>query len=138
MTTQEFLKIQLDDVGRQVQRVFENLPDDQWDARLTETSMTPRETAEHLTECYQAFLTEAAGEKHQWGSFQAPDKNPQALLALMANLRLQAEQTAIASDDPAHWAHASAFIALHDAYHVGQLVALRLKLGDFHPYSIYK
>ncbi len=138
MTTKDFLKMQLDDSGHQVDAVFAGLPEDQWDARVVAEAMSPRETAEHLAECYIALQDEAQGRKHDWGSYSAPDKSGEALIANLKAERAKAEELALASDDPGVWAMASSFVALHDAYHVGQMVTLRLTLGDFNPYSIYK
>jgi uncharacterized damage-inducible protein DinB len=138
MSTQEFLKTQLSDVAKQLNAVFANLPADQWHGKATEQSMSAAETANHLADCYNAFLTSAAGGKHEWGSTVIEDQSPLGLITAMTELRNECVKLATSSDDPKIHHLASEFVCIHDAYHVGQMVTLRMKLGDFDPYSIYQ
>lgn len=138
MTTQEFMNYQLNDVGNQLKGVFKDLPADAWDKRSTAEAMTPRETAVHLLECYEAFLVESEGKKHNWGTFKPEQTTSEYLLEEMVSKRGRCMDIAIKSTDPEVIKHASSFIIVHDAYHVGQLATLRLQLGEWDPYSIYK
>ncbi len=137
MSTQEFLKTQLSDAGKQINAVFANLSAEQWNERIVPEAMSPTETANHLADCYNAFLTSAAGGKHEWGSTIIEDQSPTGLTTAMANLRNKCVAIATESEDPKVHHMASEYICLHDTYHVGQMVTLRLKLGEFDPYSIY-
>lgn len=137
MEANEFLKSQLDDVGYQLNAVFAGLSDNQWSEKATPESMSPAETAEHLAECYTALLATAEGKEHSWGTFSIEDKSPANLMQTMTSLREQAVAKATATNDEKMVKAGSAFMSLHDAYHVGQMVTLRLQLGEFEPYSIY-
>lgn len=137
MSVQDFLKTQLDDSGKQINAVFENFPADKWQEKVTAESMSAAETANHLADCYNAFLTSAAGGKHEWGSTKIEDQSPEGLIQAMSDLRAKCAEQAINSDDPKVHHMASEYVCLHDTYHVGQMVTLRMKLGDFDPYRIY-
>ena len=135
MTAKELLKHQIDDSGNQLVKVFDGI-DESLDSKLTDQAMSPRQVAAHLCECYQAVITEAAGGKHQWGSYQPSTTEWPALWQEVMALRSQASEAALGAAD---WeTHANAFIPAHDYYHVGQLAMLRLtKDPAWDPYSIY-
>ena len=138
MTTQEFLQVQLKDVGNQVQAVFRDLPADKWDEQATPQSMSARDTLHHLAECCQAFLTSAEGGEHNWGAWSVEDTSSSNLMSVYTDLRDKCIATVGSTNDPVVLKHASDFLALHEAYHVGQMVTLRLIINsDFDPYSIY-
>lgn len=137
MEANKFLKAQLDDVGYQLNAVFAGLTDDQWNEKATPESMSPAETAEHLAECYTAMIASADGKAHSWGTYSIEDKSPVNLFKTMTGLREEAVARATAENDEKLVKAGSAYLSLHDAYHVGQMVTLRLKLGGFEPYSIY-
>lgn len=135
MTTQELLQLQFDDAGYQLDKVFEGL-DASLDFRLTEKSMTPRETAAHLGECYVAMVKESNGEKHEWGTYEAPTTEWPAVWNDMKDLRAKA--TAAVNSKPGLESSASSYIIAHDYYHVGQMVATRMARDpEWDPYSIY-
>lgn len=138
MSTTDFLKSQLDDTGKQLQSVFSNFPADKWNEKATPHSFSAAETAEHLAECYQAFLTHADGQEYEWGTFQIEDKTPANLQKTMTDMRTKAVLRATSTTDEKIQQYASSYIVLHDAYHVGQMVTLRLNIGDFDPYSLYR
>jgi uncharacterized damage-inducible protein DinB len=138
MTAAELLSHQLDDLGKQLTAVLAGLSPDQQDHKLHENGFSPRETLEHLAECYQAFSTSITGGKHQWGSFSTEDKSWANLERVWADLRAKALDMIGGLTDPEHLKAASEFLVLHDAYHVGQLAAGRLQAEPgWDPYSIY-
>lgn len=135
MTAKELLRIQFDDAGYMIDKVFEGV-DASLDAKLTEQSMSPREVAAHLAECYTAILKETAGEKHQWGTYKPASDEWDAQWAEFKDLRARATEAAVNKDG---WeVHANSFGPAHDYYHVGQMAALRLsKDPGWDPLSIY-
>jgi len=137
METKDFLKAQLDDVGYQLNAVFAGLTDEQWHAKVTPDTMSPAETANHLCDCYSALLANADGGEYEWGSLKIEDQSPANLYKTMMDLRSQAVKRATDATEERLNQLGSSYVSLHDAYHVGQLVTLRLKLGGFEPYSIY-
>ncbi|MBX3120239.1 MAG: DinB family protein [Fimbriimonadaceae bacterium] len=134
----EHLKYALDQTKMQIEKVFEGFPEADLDAKLHDGAMSPRETLEHLCECYQAVLTDTEGGKHDWGSFSIADKSFANLLKQRDAMRAQAVEAALNEDDEHAAMYGFNYIALHDAYHVGQIVQLRLKLNpDWNAYEIY-
>lgn len=138
MTINEFLKYQLEDSGHQLQAVFADFPEGQWDAKITDEAMSAAETAFHLCECYTAFLAHADGKEHSWGTYDLDDKSPANLVGTMFSLRARSIEALEKSQSEQTAKDATAYIILHDAYHVGQMCTLRLKLGNFDAYSIYQ
>ncbi|MCB0825059.1 MAG: DinB family protein [Armatimonadetes bacterium] len=138
MTTQEFVQEQVAIVGKQVQAVFRNMPADKWDEQATPQSMSSRDTLHHLAECCQAFLTSAEGGEHDWGSWSVEDTSSDNLMKVYVDLRDKCIAKVGESEDPGIMKLAGDFLSIHEAYHVGQMVTLRLMIGgDFDPYSIY-
>lgn len=138
MTAQELLLHQLEDVGHQVQGVLNGINESTADVKIIDEAMTPRETLAHLIECCHAFLTEADGTSYDWGSFQTEDSSWNALAAMFAQKRQEVVDRVATGDDRA-FKLASAYIVLHEPYHVGQLAQMRIhKMAGWDPYSIYK
>jgi len=137
MTARELLQYQLDDSQYQLEKCFEGLPSELFNAKVTEQAMTPAEVIEHLCEAYTALIAESEGKKHEWGSYKIEDRSPENLLKTWSQTRERATAT-IADEEPAY-KHAHAFIVAHDYYHVGQLCELRVaKDPGFDPYAIYR
>lgn len=123
--------------GRQLDKCFEGWPEQGWDTALYPGGLSARDTVSHLAECYVAALAVARGQEHQWGSFQSSAADAEAKLAEMRELRAQAT-AALTGETPESLQAGLDYIALHDAYHVGQLCALRLSVQpDWDYYSIY-
>lgn len=123
---------------RQFTQALSGLSEAESAAKLGEHSLTPNEMTLHLAECRAAVMAQLAGEDHQWGSFQpAEGESPAAALERMQG---EAKAAAASSADPAKAAEAVMdYMALHDAYHVGQLVTYRLTCQpDWDHYSIYQ
>jgi hypothetical protein len=138
MDLKEVLKYQLESAGHQVDKVLEGLKEDQWDAKLRDDCMSPKEVVAHLTECYVAAQKDMVGQQHEWGSYMPADEAPPALLAEMREARQRAWDDLIKSGDEKAVKAATQFIVLHDAYHVGQLATLRLGLDpQWDAYAIY-
>lgn len=123
----------------QVDACFEGLPESAWDERLAETSMSPREMLVHLCEVYTAFQVIAHGGKYEWGSYVPPTTEPLGLLEAMRKLRTASHGLAMSSSDDMLRRNAVDYLALHDAYHVGQMVEFRMRFTpDWDTYSIYR
>jgi uncharacterized damage-inducible protein DinB len=138
MTGAELIAHQLDTTGHQLTRVFEGIKEEHQDYKACSKAMTPKETLEHLCECYQAFLTESQGGSYEWGSFSIADKSWENLLSQFNSLRGRAVQLAKGSQETRVLRSASAYMVLHDAYHVGQMASCRIETdADWDPYSIY-
>lgn len=133
----DFVREQLDDSGYQLSKVFEGISGEQWGAKVTDESMSPRETVAHLCECYVAVQAGLEGQEHSWGTYTIPEMSDDALPTFLAESRQKAVNAIVSSSNPKAPSLASAYVTLHDAYHVGQLVTLRLGFGGFDPYSIY-
>jgi hypothetical protein len=135
MTAKELLKKQFDDAGYQLEKVFNGV-DSSLDFKLTAHSMSPRELATHLAECYFAVIKESKGEKHSWGTYTPNSTEWPALLNEMKELREKATAAALEAEG---WEdHANGFIVAHDYYHVGQMALIRMKQdASWDPYSIY-
>jgi uncharacterized damage-inducible protein DinB len=101
--------------------------------------MTVGETIAHLAECAEAFLKSTRGESHDWGSYTPPDSSPAGLLTTLQGLRASARDLIAKSTDSAVLKAAVEYLCLHDAYHVGQICALRLSRDpDWNAYAIYE
>ena len=138
MTLHDAMKYQLETSAKQVDKVLEGLNGDQWDAKVRDDLMSPKEAVVHLTECYIAAQEHAQGKSHDWGSYIPSDDDPNALLNEMRGHRSRAWADLLAKADEDSFKAASDYIVLHDAYHVGQLAALRLAITpDWDPYAIY-
>ena len=132
----EILKYGLDQCLYQLEQVFAGVED--FDAKPIATQMSPREVLVHLCEVYQAFLTEAAGGKHSWGTYALPGEANDDLKKFTFALRSQAVAVVEANPTEEVEKHAMAFMVLHDPYHVGQMVQHRLAMEpDWNAYSIY-
>lgn len=138
MNATELMKIQLADSGNQVAKTLEGLDGIKWETKMRDDLMSPKEVVVHLTECYIAAEKHAKGEEHEWGTYLPADEDPKALVENMWSQREKATDALLEKGDEDSMKAASSYITLHDAYHVGQLAALRMELTpDWDPYSIY-
>ncbi|MCW5944074.1 MAG: DinB family protein [Fimbriimonadaceae bacterium] len=127
-----------DSAGGQLSQVLANLDETQWDAKL-EGAMSPREVVIHCSECYAAGLASLRGESHEWGTYSPVPGGPAELLAEMKRLRSALVDGALEAGTDAALKSIVDYVALHDAYHVGQLVTLRSQLDPaWNVYSIYE
>jgi len=139
MTARELLETTLNTAGFQITRIFEGLPSESWNLLVTPEGMTPTGIAQHLCECYHAFSEIADGRKHEWGSYKVGSDKPEDLIEAMKTKRGAAVSAALNSTDEKVVKESVEYLALHDAYHVGQLSLLRLRTEpDWDPYSLYE
>lgn len=139
MTTKELTKHAVMTGLSQLEGALKGLEAKDWGMKINEHTMSASEMVEHLIECRHACTKSFKGEQHEWGTFSAGDKSPEGL---MKSLREETEQAMKMyeemeeSDDNSK--HALDYLAMHDAYHVGQLVSLRLTLDpNWNSYAIY-
>jgi hypothetical protein len=131
------LRALLDDAQYQLEQVVSGMTESQLDHRLVPTSMTPRETLVHVTECYVAGCATAEGKEHEWGSYQAASSDLPSLLEAYRTERAKAVEELVVADEGrirvANW------LIGHDYYHVGQLAATRLATDpEWDTFSIYR
>lgn len=139
MTAKDLALYGLESSGYQIEKVFEGIPDADWERALTSDGMTPRQMLEHLCECYTAYLKHAKGEQHNWGTYKAPDNSVEGLRAEQRKLRAECKAIVEGSHDPDALTSAMDYLVLHDPYHVGQMALLRLQIDpNWNAYSIYK
>lgn len=136
--TDDMLRRQCDLGGKQLKNVFEGLSDEGFGFRCSPSMMTARDMANHLAECYVAAMVEAKGGKHEWGSFALEaDSNTEAVSKMMG-LREEAINVIIDSAEDKKEHLITDFFLLHDAYHVGQMVANRIAFDpEWNSYAIY-
>lgn len=127
-----------DGAGNQLLQALANLTEAQWDAKIP-GAMSPREVVVHCSECYTAGLAGLQGESHDWGSYAAIGGDSGALLAEMKRLRSAVVSGVLEAGTDEALKLAVDYVAVHDAYHVGQLVTLRSTLDPtWNAYSIYE
>lgn len=129
----------LADAGeKQLRGAYAGMTAELYDDRLAEGLMSPREIAGHLYECGIAACELAKGEEHEWGSVPPPAGTGPEVVAAMLDQRAKAVAACREIQDEEKLAEALGFLTVHDAYHVGQIVALRLaRTPDWDAYSIY-
>lgn len=137
MDATELIRWQLDQAGYQVSQVYAGISPEQWDTKPTDEGMSLRESLVHLADCYVAVVAKLGGNEPAWGTTQLPAE-PEAALSEMQALRTAAVSALLESPGDEGLQHATDFIVLHDAYHVGQVALIRMKLGGWEPYSIYR
>lgn len=138
MTALDLIAFEADNVGYQLEQVFANLPAPLRDDRLVESAMSPNETLEHLTECYQAAIEASKGKEYEWGIFKMEEQDWDARFAAWRKARADALQ-ALLHDDQEKLKACSSYITSHDAYHVGQIALFRISRdSDWDSYSIYR
>lgn len=134
----ELLKSAIDDAGYQLDKVLEGMSDELFETKLVPSSMSPKEIVAHLYECYVAFLSKAEGKDHLWGEYKVPDEVAASPCTPAFAKRAEAVKVALETDDLALQKVAMDYIALHDAYHIGQMASLRLEREEgWNPYSLY-
>ncbi|MCC6402645.1 MAG: hypothetical protein IT207_01405 [Fimbriimonadaceae bacterium] len=129
---------QADAVGKQLDACFAGLSDSTMAESPGGERMSPSTTLAHLTEAYIALQKGLRGEEHEWGTFQSADPSPAGMLASMKEERARAVAGVVNTGSEKALQDGTAYILLHDAYHVGQLCAHRMQADpDWDAYSIY-
>ncbi len=138
MTARELIEKQLEESGYQFNACLKDLTEENFEAKPVAAMMSLKEIVEHCMEACQAVITGVAGGKHDWGTFQTPALPMTQLIEHFNILRGQAVSAGLSKfDDGAHWL--SDYLVLHETYHVGQMVAIRLTLDEsWNFYSIYR
>lgn len=139
MTVKELLGKQMEASGFQLSKCIEGWPADCFDEKLTPDTMSLRITLIHLTEVYIAVQKQCRGEDHEWGSYSPSSSAEELVMENMHEERKKAVDAILGLDDEEKAAHiALDYIILHDAYHVGQLCSLRLRIEpEWNMYVIY-
>lgn len=129
---------QLTDAGNQIFKFCEGISESALDHRNTAGAMSPREQLAHLCECYEAYVTQAAGKKYEWGSYQAPNMDTPSLLSEFNAQRAKAVKLVEENPGDENLKLAHMYVLAHDYYHVGQMCQARLAVQpDWDPYAIY-
>ncbi len=138
MTALELVQVQAEEAGYQLQQCFANITEENGDAQVHASAMSPRQTLLHLSECYEAFCQHVAGNKFQWGLYNVDDTSIENLKSVWASQREKAiALLATANDDLVRVA--SAYIIEHDFYHTGQIASFCVALvPDWDAMSIYR
>lgn len=137
MSTREIVKRAIEDQGRQLKVVIQGMPEAGQDLKITSESMTPRSIVEHLCEVYQAVLDETSGKKHDWGTFSLEDNSWGGATDALWRMRQEAAKAVDQEDEKLSQVGID-YIVSHDAYHVGQLVLVRMQADpDWDADSIY-
>ncbi len=138
MTARELIEKQLDESGYQFNACLMGLTDEDFEAKPIAVMMSLKEILEHCMEACQAVITGVEGGKHSWGTFQAPALPMQQQIEHFNILRGHAISAGLSKiDEDAQWLND--YLVLHEVYHVGQMVAIRLAIDanwDF--FSIYR
>lgn len=138
MTAHELIAYQMADCGYQLEKVFHGIDDSTADLKAGAHAMSPRETAAHLIECCQALLVEADGATYDWGSMQIEDQSWTNLMNTLTAKRKDVADKVAAGEDRA-LKLASAFMVIHEPYHIGQMAQMRIQHTEgWDPYSIYR
>lgn len=127
----------MESTARQLEACWAGLSNEDWERSPVATLRAPREVVEHLCDAYRGGVAALNGESYDWGSYSLPEgADP---VTIWREERAKATN-AILAGDPEKATHiAMEYVALHEAYHVGQLCAVRLALDpDWDAYSIYK
>lgn len=130
---------QLEEVGGQLERCVEGLSAQNWSYSVNPHAMTAAQMFRHLSECCVAFQKSLSGDEHQWGSYTVDSDDPEEIMKIWKEERKKAVDGLAAADaTPEMLMNASHYLVMHDAYHVGQLVTLRLTINpQWDSYSIY-
>lgn len=139
MDAKELAEQAIKNSGRQIEKVYEGLPEADYDKKLCESAMTPRQMLEHFCECYHNSVPYADGIQPDWGNYTVEDKSTENLWKVYHETRQAAAEKALTLDGPKLAEIALGFITLHDTYHVGQLCQLRVHLdANWNAYAIYE
>jgi hypothetical protein len=135
----ELIQYQLEIVGFQVEKVFEGLPENLYEATLSPDLMSPRLTLAHFLELFEAIEKQLNSETHEWGSYLNKQGTFQSLFTEYQHQRSKTISNALESKNVNSLKLLSDYIVLHESYHVGQLCSLRIAHDkNFNPLSIYR
>jgi uncharacterized damage-inducible protein DinB len=139
-------------VSRQIERAVTGLTEEQADFRFGEGIMSVRDTLVHLADNCLALSAELEGRKHDFGAWRPSGEGLVHLLREWGELREQAlakvaerlrgvDLDALMKVSFATWPGwkvLTEWVVTHDAYHLGQICALRLaQCPDWDMYTVY-
>ena len=128
----------MNQAGRQIEVCLDGMSEAGLDTKCTPMGMTPREMLEHLSDAYEAYLTQLKGEKYDFGSFLIEDKSTENMKTVFKGQREKAVSAALEGDDDKAIRSAYDYLVGHDCYHVSQFVFCRLQAEpDWDSYAIY-
>ncbi len=138
MTASELMQAQIDMLTAQVEACYAGLGKNDFDREILPQMMRPSRMLDHLAECVHAFLAKKDGADYdQWG-VTGLTGTLEERMATYRELREQAKAGIAGREDEKALIAASDFLTAHDAYHVGQLVTMRLTIDpEWNAYSIY-
>jgi hypothetical protein len=138
MTAKDFAAQMIDESGYQFKACLAGISEEGFVATPLAGVMSIRDALEHCTEACIASSKGVAGEKHDWGTYKFPLGSIDELVVIFNSEREKAVTAVMGKfDEDSHFA--KDYIVAHEFYHVGQMVSVRLALGDgFEPYSIYR
>jgi uncharacterized damage-inducible protein DinB len=138
MHAQELLMKQIEETGNMLFKALDGVDESHYDYRVHESMMTIRDHVHHLCESYVAFLAHANGKEHSWGSYDLPDKSRANLMTEFVRLRKEASDAIHGNAETQILFSGAAYIANHDAYHIGQIAATRQAFDpEWTSYSLY-
>jgi uncharacterized damage-inducible protein DinB len=138
MTVHDFAKDAMASSGRQLDQVLAGMKEEHADTKVGGISQSPRETLEHLTDCYVNTVKAAEGKQPEWGTFSAAGKTWNELQKCFEASRAEAVAKILAAPEDKVGELALNYVILHDAYHVGQLALIRIQTDPgWDAYSIY-
>lgn len=139
-------------VGRQIERAVHGLTEEQADFRFGSGLMSVRDTFVHLADNCLALAAELDGRRHDFGAWRPSTEGFGNLAREWSELRERAlaeveeKLSGVDLDAPMKvsfatwpgWKVLTEWIVAHDAYHLGQICALRLAQDPaWDMYSIY-
>jgi hypothetical protein len=137
MTATDLCRAQCAATARQLDAIYADISGAVLDAKLYPDFISPRETIAHLAECAVALQASLKGEQYKWGSYSSSASDFEGQKAEYKQLRAEAIDAAMAAGTDEAMAHVFDYIVLHDAYHVGQLAALRAQVEGWDCMAIY-
>ncbi len=140
MTPKELIQYQLESTAKQLHAVLDDFHRTTFhDVIADSTLMSAAQTVSHLTETYIAVQEHFEGKQHEWGSYKSETNDPIELMDKMWAEREKAVAAVLSCDDEGDATKtATEYIIMHDPYHVGELVTLRLHFEpNWDAYSIY-
>jgi uncharacterized damage-inducible protein DinB len=138
MHAQELLMKQIEETGNMLFKAVDGVDEAHYDYRVHESMMSIRDHVHHLCEAYVAFLAHADGKEHSWGTYNLEDKSRASLLAEFVRLRNEAVEAIRGNVETQILFSGAAYIANHDAYHIGQIAATRQAFdAEWTSYTLY-
>ena len=129
---------QLSIIEKQLVKVTAGVAEEWLDAKPISNMFTVRESLKHLADVYGVSLVVADGGTPEFGKFEFSGADWESQVNETFTLRTAAVQKFLSDPTESSLEKLTDYVLLHDAYHVGQLVAIRGALDpSWNSYSIY-